>query len=98
MDVKCWILVVVCPTTRLIKMQVLERGLADSIISGMTRLSCEIGVPSKLFIYQAKAIKCGLKNVEFDMRGLQHRLERQHGIDFEVCPVAGITSTGMWRG
>jgi hypothetical protein len=25
--------------------------------------------------------------VEFNMRGLQHRLERQYGVDFEVSPV-----------
>ena len=82
LDAKCWIMVIVCPTTRLINMQVLERGLADAIISGMTRLGYEIRVPKQLFIDQAKAIECGLEKVEFDMRGLQHRLERQHGIDF----------------
>ena len=94
LDAKCWIMVIVCPTTRLINMQVLERVLADAIISGMTRLGCEIGVPKKLFIDQAKAIECGLENVEFDLRGLQHKLERQHGIDFEVCPVAGHNQHG----
>ena len=94
LDAKNWIMVIVCPTTRLINMQVLERVLADAIISGITRLSCEIGVPKKLFVDQAKAIECGLENVEFDLRGLQHILERQHGIDFEVCPVAGRNQHG----
>ena len=60
-------MVIVCPMTRLTNMQVLERGLADAIISGMTRLGCEIGVPNKLFIDQDKAIECGLENVEFDL-------------------------------
>jgi hypothetical protein len=94
LDAKCWIMVIVCPTTRLINMQVLERCLADAIISGMTRLGCEIGVPKKLFIDQAKAIECGLENVEFDMRGVQHQLKREHGIEFEVCPVAGHNQHG----
>ena len=58
------------------------------------RLGCEIGVPIKLFIDQAKAIEGGLENVEFDLRGLQHRLERQNGIEFEVCPVAGHNQHG----
>ena len=35
-----------------------------------------------------------MDNVEFDMRGLQHQLERQHGVDFEVCPVAGHNQYG----
>ena len=79
----------VFPTTRLVNMHVIERILADWIISGVTRLSCEIAVPKKLFIDQDRASICGLENVEFDMRGVQHQLERQHGVDFEECPVAG---------
>ena len=47
-------------------------------------MSCEIGVPRKLFIDQDRASICGLYNVEFNMRGLQHQLERQHGVVFEV--------------
>ena len=68
LDAKCRIMVIVCPTTRLINMQVHERGLADAIISGVTRLSCEIGVPKNLFIDQAKVIKFGLENLEFNNR------------------------------
>ena len=34
LDSKCWIMVMVCPTTPLVSMQVLERSLADGIISG----------------------------------------------------------------
>jgi hypothetical protein len=56
-------------------MQVLERSLVDGIFSRVTRLSCEIGVPKKLFIDQDRASICGL---EFDMRGLQQQLERQY--------------------
>ena len=64
LDSKCWIMVTVCPpTTRLVYMQVLERSLADGIISGVTRLSCEIGMPRKLFIDQDRASICGLDNV-----------------------------------
>ena len=66
LDSKSWIMVMVCPTTRLVNMQVLERSLADGIISGVTRLSCEIGIPKKLFIDKDRASICGLKNVEFD--------------------------------
>jgi hypothetical protein len=50
----------VCPTTRPINMQVLERCLADGIISGVTRLSCEMGIPKKLFIDQDSASICDL--------------------------------------
>jgi hypothetical protein len=76
-------MVMVCPTNRLVNMQVLERSLADGIISGVTRLSCEIGIP-KIGIEQDIASICELEQVEFNMRGLQHQLERQYGVDFEV--------------
>jgi hypothetical protein len=33
-------------------------------------------------------------DVEFDLRGLQHQLERQHGVEFEVCPLAGHNQHG----
>ena len=57
-------------------------------------MNCEIGVPKKLFIDQAKAIECGLENVEFDMRGVQHQLKREHGNEFEECPLAGHNQHG----
>ena len=84
----------VCPTTRRINMQVLESCLADGIISGVTRLSCEMGIPKKLLIDQDSASICGLDNAEFDLRGLQHQLERKHGFEFEVCLVAGHNQHG----
>jgi hypothetical protein len=66
--------------------QVLESSLADGIISGVARLSCEIGVPKKLFIDQDRASICGMEQVEFDMRGLQHQLERQYGSTSRCAP------------
>ena len=65
LDSKCWIMVTVCPTTRLMNMQVVEKSLADGIISGVTRLSCEIGIPKKLYIDQDRANICGLEQAEF---------------------------------
>jgi hypothetical protein len=94
LDSKCWIMVTVCPTTRLVNMQVLERSLADEIISGVTRLSCKIGIPKKLFIDQDRASICGMEQVQFNINGLQHQLERQNGVDFEVCPVLGHNQHG----
>ena len=92
---KCWIMVCVCPTTRLINMQVIESSLASGIMSGVTRLCCEVGIPSKMFIDQDRASMCGFKNVEFDLRNLQLTLETKYGLDFEVCPVQGHNMHGQ---
>ena len=77
---KCWIVTFVCPTTRLINMQVVETSLADGITSAVSRLGCEIGIPKKIYIDAESAVKCGLENVDFDLRDLQLNLDRQHGI------------------
>ena len=93
-DSKCWVVVFVCPTTRLINMQVVERHLAEAIISAVTRLGCEMGVPKKIFIDQDGSVESGLTNVEFDLLEVQGRLERQFGIEYEVCPVSGHNQHG----
>ena len=47
---KCWIMVAVCPTTKLVNMQVVESSLTSGIMSGVIRLGCEVGLPAKMFI------------------------------------------------
>ena len=97
LDSKCWIMVTVCPTTRLVNMQVIERSLADGIISGVTRLSCEIGVPKKLFIDQDRARICGLENVEFEMR--RRTSWRGSTESTSRCALSRATiNTATWRG
>ena len=91
---KNWIMVNVCPTTRLINIQAIESTLTSGIISGVTRMSCEVGVPSKMSIDQDRASMCGLKSIEFDLRNLQHTLETKYGLEFEVCPVQGHNMHG----
>ena len=92
---KCWIMVSVCPTTKLTNLQVVESSSASGIMSGIIRLGCEVGVPSKMFIDQDRASMCGFKSVEFDLRNLQLTLERKYGLEFEVCPVQGHNMHGQ---
>ena len=70
-------------------MQVVETSLTSGIISGVTRLACEIGTPNKIYIDQDNADMCALDCVEFATRDLQLKLERHHAIDFGLCPVSG---------
>ena len=88
------VMVFVCPTTRLINIQVIETSKPCDIISGVIRLSCEIGAPRKMYIDRSNAETFGLTNVEYDLRGLQLQLTRQRGIDFELCPVSGHNAHG----
>ena len=93
-DSKCWIMAMVCPTTRLLNIQVVEKSIADGIISGVTCLSCEIGIPKKLYIDQDRANSCGLEQEEINIHDLQHQLDRKLGVDFEVFPALGYNQHG----
>ena len=45
-QVKAYILAVVCPTTKCVNLQVLEGKGADAICEGIIRVGCEVGMPS----------------------------------------------------
>ena len=55
-EAKTWVLVFVCPVTRLINLQVIEKSDSSGIIEGLTRLSCEVGVPKVILIDQDSAL------------------------------------------
>ena len=75
-------------------MQVLERFLADGILSRATRLSCEMGIPKKLFIDQDQDI-CGLDNVEFDLMRSQHLWRGSMGLSLRRVLSLDIINMGM---
>ena len=92
---KCWIMVCVCPTTRLVNMQVIEKSDSSGVMAGIIRLACEIGFPSQVYIDQDRASMCSLGNAEYDLRNLQLTLERKYGVEFKVCPVQGHNVHGQ---
>ena len=48
--VQCHVLVFVCPTTKAVNLQVIESKSSDEIVDGVTRLSCEVGVPNYILV------------------------------------------------
>ena len=89
------IMCTVCPTSRLVNLQVIEKTDASGVLCGVTRLVCEVGFPKYFFIDQHSPTMAGFNNVEFDFRDLQLRLHRQHGITFETCSVGGHDTHGQ---
>ena len=92
---KVWIMCSVCPTSRLVNLQVIEKSDAGGIICGVTRLSCEVGLPKFFLIDQHDATMSALSNAELEYRDLQLRLHKQFGIIFEYCSVGGHESHGL---
>ena len=76
LDCQVWVLAAVCPTTRLVNLQVVEKTNAGGIICGFTRLACEVGMPKYVFCDQDTAIMAALENAEVTIRDLQLPLHR----------------------
>ena len=89
LEAKCWVMTAVCPTTRLVNLQVLESTKAAGWIDGFTRLCCEVGIPSHVYVDQDPAGMSAFNNSELEFRDLQLRLHREKGIAITVCGVAG---------
>ena len=47
LECQVWISAVVCPTRRLVNLQVVEKDDAGRIICGITRLACKTGLPNR---------------------------------------------------
>ena len=89
------VMVFACPATRLINLQVIEGKNSSCILDGITRMSCEIGVPKYLLIDSDDAIKKALRELEVDVKDLEFKLHKEKGIVFDVCPVAGHNAHGQ---
>ena len=94
-ECQVYVMCVVCPTSRLVNLQVLEKADASGILCGVTRLVCEVGFPKYFFIDQHSATMSAFSNAEFNFHDLQLSLHRQHGIVFETCSVGGHSAHGL---
>ena len=88
----------VCMTTRAVNLQVLEKDNSAGIIEGVTRLSCEAGVPKVIFCDQEPAILSAFKYSELEFRDHQLQFHNQSGIEFQTCPVSGHNMHGTVEG
>ena len=66
--------VFVCPVTRLVNLQVIEGRDAGAVLAGVTRMSCEVGIPKYLLIDDDKAIRKALRDLEVDRGGSSNNL------------------------
>ena len=92
---KVHVMVFACPVTRIVNLQVIEGENASCILEGITRMSCEIVVPKFLMIDGDDAIKKALRELEVDLKDLEHKLHTEKGIIFDVCPVSGHNQHGQ---
>ena len=92
---ECNVLIFACPVTRLINLQVVEKKDSSGVVDGVTRLSCEIGVPKLLLIDQDATFIKAMSEVEFTYQDAEFQLHRDLGIEFVTCPVSGHNQHGQ---
>ena len=76
-------------------LQVIEKCDSSGIIDGVTRLSCEVGIPKFLFIDQDAAFMKAVENVEYDFHDTNYRLHSEKGIEYSICSVSGHNEHGQ---
>ena len=89
LQVKCYVLVFLCPTTKHVNLQVIENKSADGVIDGVNRLGCEMGFPSFVLVDQDSGILKVLKEAEVNLKDIDLILSKERGIKFRTCPVSG---------
>ena len=94
LEAECHVMTAVCPTTRLVNLQVMESTKAAGWVDAFSRLACEVGVPSHVFLDQDSAGMSAFQIAEVEFRDLELRLHREKGITFSVCGVGGHDKHG----
>ena len=94
-NAKVYIMTFCCPASKLCNLQVIEAKNAEAVMEGLTRLGCEVGMPSLLLLDQETSFMKMVRDAEINLKDLSHRGWREHGIRFEVAPVRGHNYHGL---
>ena len=94
-EAKCYVFVTVCPVTKMVNLQVIESKSADGVLDGITRLACEVGVPTLMLVDQDSGIMKALREAECDIKNLDLKVHKEKGMRFKTCPVSGHNYHGL---
>ena len=89
-------LVFACPVTRLLNLQVIEKSDSSGVVDGLTRLSCEVGIPKILLMDQDTALIKVMSEVEVNFKNLELKLHEV--LNSLLVLYLGTINTGRWRG
>ena len=95
MSAKNWVMVFVCPTSKLCNLQVIESKCAEAVLEGLMRLGCEVGVPSCLVLDQETSFLKMVRDTEISLSDLNLKCYKEYGIRFETAPVSGHNYIGL---
>ena len=92
---KVWALVFVCCITKLTNIQIVESKDAAGICDGLTRLTCEVGTPSKMLVDQESSLIKVLNEGKIEILDLETMIRSKVSMDFSLCAVGGHNAHGL---
>ena len=95
MSCKAWVMVFICNMNKDCNLQVVEGHSAEQLADGLTRLTCEVGVPAKLLIDQDSALINCLREGDIGLLNFEPSMRSRTQIQFELCPVQGHNMHGL---
>ena len=87
--VKVWIVAFVCSTTGMTSLKIMQGYDTTQFLLAFTRFACELGFPKKVLIDGGSQLVSGCETAVLNMIDAKGHLNREHGIDFDTCPVGG---------
>ena len=91
---KVWIFVSVCLVTSNVNLQVCEMKDTAAILEAIIRLACEVGYPKYIAVDKEGSILAAMREIQVNLRDLQHSLYREHGVLIEEAAVGGHDQHG----
>ena len=95
LDSKVWVIAFICPTTKILNLQVMEGRSADSVCCALSRLGCEVGFPSHFLVDQDSALMKVLNEAEVTLVDLKYTVKKDVKVTFDTCPVSGHNYHGL---
>ena len=92
--IKVWILTFVCSTTSMTNLKVMDSYDTTQFLQAFSRFACEAGFPKMLLVDAGSQLISGCENMVLNMIDLKGVLNREYGIQFDVCPVGGHNYRG----
>ena len=87
--IKVWILTLVCSTTGMTNLKVMEAYDVTQFLLAFSRFACEVGYPKVVLIDAGSQLMSGCENMVLNMCDIKGTLNREYGIEFSPCPVGG---------
>ena len=71
-------------------LSVIEKRTTDTVIYGVNRLDCKIGIPSVILIDQGSGIVKAFNKAEVNTKDIDLVLFEENKIRLKTCPVSGL--------